>query len=173
MALISLAEAAKLVGKSKPTLLRARQRGFLTMERNHYNEWVVETSELTRLYPQAKRENNEAVHVATSEDNMSLSVNHDFSSVVAANEKLERVISSLEKVIETQYETISDIRDRLDASEEERRAMTKTVHLLTHDVQKANSSGKWIAVAAITITVSIALIAGLVYVIKSNLVTIN
>jgi hypothetical protein len=52
MAIITLAEAARLVGKSKPTLLRAHASGKLSMERNANNEWRVDTSELLRAYGQ-------------------------------------------------------------------------------------------------------------------------
>lgn len=128
MALISLAEAAKLVGKSKPTLWRAHKRGDLSMDRNAQNEWRVDTSELFRVYPpQAKREETQQETVASRD------VTHEWRGFEAENALLKQNIETLEASLKRADETLVDLRTRLDESERERREATNTIRgLLTH-----------------------------------------
>lgn len=139
------------------------------MERNANNEWRVDTSELLRAYGQ---------FVETQQDH---DTKHDPSrretgflrEVEAHNEKLERIITTLEMALETHRETINDIRARLDASEQERRDAQKTIQLLTHDKTTAPHKKKlniWLVVA-ITTTVT-ALVIAVIYAIKTNVISL-
>jgi hypothetical protein len=73
MAMLSLLEAAKQVGKSKATLWRAAKTGALSVTKNEAGQILVDSSELFRVF-QAKRSEprvmtqDEAVHVTHEAD---------------------------------------------------------------------------------------------------------
>lgn len=51
----SLKQAAEAVGRGKPALLRAIQRGIISAKRNEKNEWIIDPVELHRVYPKVLR----------------------------------------------------------------------------------------------------------------------
>lgn len=166
MAIVTLAEAARLVGKSKPTLLRAHRDGKLSMERNANNEWRVDTSELLRTYGQFA----ETQQSHSTKDAQSRHETPEWRDIESHNEKMERIISTLQLTIETQRETINDIRTRLDTSEQERRDAQKTIQLLTHqqiDIPREKTN-IW-SLVLITTTV-VTLVIGAIYAIKMNVI---
>jgi hypothetical protein len=77
MAMLSLLEAAKEVGKSKATLWRAAKTGALSVTKNEAGLILVDSSELFRVF-QAKRSEprvmtqDEAVHVTHEADDTAL-----------------------------------------------------------------------------------------------------
>jgi hypothetical protein len=52
---VSLAEAGKMVGKDKTTLLRSIRSGKLSAERDEHGQWRIQAAEVTRVYPPVTR----------------------------------------------------------------------------------------------------------------------
>lgn len=62
---LSLAEAGKMVGKDKTTLLRGIRAGKLSAERDEHGQWRIQAAEVTRVYPPvARSETQPAVDAA-------------------------------------------------------------------------------------------------------------
>jgi hypothetical protein len=51
----SLAEAAEAVGRGKPALIKAIQKGRISARKNEKGEWFIDPSELHRVYPPVKQ----------------------------------------------------------------------------------------------------------------------
>ncbi|MGD9784662.1 MAG: hypothetical protein AB7E80_01650 [Hyphomicrobiaceae bacterium] len=52
--LLPVAEAAELVGKSRPALMKAIQKGRISATRDAFGRWMVDPAELTRVYAPVK-----------------------------------------------------------------------------------------------------------------------
>jgi hypothetical protein len=52
----SLAKAAKAVGKGKPAILKAIQKGRISATKNEMGEWEIDPAELHRVYPPVSQE---------------------------------------------------------------------------------------------------------------------
>jgi hypothetical protein len=52
----SLAKAAEAVGKGKPAILKAIQKGRVSAAKNEMGEWEIDPAELHRVYPPANQE---------------------------------------------------------------------------------------------------------------------
>lgn len=166
MAIVTLAEAARLVGKSKPTLLRAHRDGKLSMERNANNEWRVDTSELLRTYGQF----TETQQSHSTKDAQSRHATPDSIGLERENETLKRHIESIEETLRRTDETITDLRIRLDTSEQERRDAQKTIQLLTHQqIDTPREKTNIWTIVLITTTV-VTLVIGAIYAIKMNVI---
>lgn len=101
MAMVGLSEAAKLAGKNRTTVFRAMKTGRLSFTVNDAGERRVDIAELQRVFPATVAHNGES--------------NMPHAAVLQAqNALLERQIALLERVND-------DLRQRLDASEAERR----------------------------------------------------
>lgn len=59
-------EAAKAVGKTKTTILRAIRSGKISAEKDDYGRWRIEPSELHRVYPPAPEHDEPYVPIRTS-----------------------------------------------------------------------------------------------------------
>lgn len=99
MSKLSLTQAAKVVGKSKPTLSKAIKTGRLSAKKVGQG-YEIDTSELFRVYPQKGL--NEPVKETTSSNTVNL---------------LELEIKMLREQLEREHETVEDLRKRLDRSE--------------------------------------------------------
>lgn len=100
-------EAAELVGMSKQGIIRAIHKGQLSATRNEHGHFEIEPVELFRVYPPATTADNpthseEAAHLPDNDNR----------------------IEMLERMIRDKDETISDLRQRLDAEADERRKLT-------------------------------------------------
>ena len=51
MSLLPVSQAAKLVGKHPTTLKAAIKRGTISASKNDNNEWILDMSDVTRIYP--------------------------------------------------------------------------------------------------------------------------
>jgi hypothetical protein len=125
----SLKQAAEAVGRGKPAILRAIQKGIISANRNAKNEWVIDPAELHRVYQPIAR--NDAQIVQTERD-----ATHNATDI------LERENILLREQIEILRDERQDLRRRLDQSEEERReTQGKLTALLTYQPeQKAETS---------------------------------
>jgi hypothetical protein len=95
---LNIAEAAKISGRNRTTIIRAMKTGRLSFTRNGAGERRIDTAELERVFP--------ATVVRTAQ-----------SDTVHLSELLEAERS---KTVGLER-TIDDLRQRLDASEGERR----------------------------------------------------
>ena len=93
MALISLAEAAKAVGRTKPALLSAINKGRLSAKKNDHGEWEVDPAELFRVYKPAKDEAETA--------------NQDITLLTAEKEAQNRELKARLEVME---QLVSELR---------------------------------------------------------------
>jgi len=53
----TLGQAAKVCGKSKPTILNAINRGRLSATRDDKGQWQIDPAELSRVYPYSLKSN--------------------------------------------------------------------------------------------------------------------
>lgn len=49
--MLPISEAAALVGRTRPAILKAIQKGKLTATRDAHGRWMIDPAELTRVYP--------------------------------------------------------------------------------------------------------------------------
>ncbi len=120
----SLKQAAEAVGRGKPAILRAIQKGIISANRNAKNEWVIDPSELHRVYPPIA--SNDAQSVQAERD-----ATHDATDI------LQRENLLLREQIEILRDERQDLRRRLDQSEEERReTQGKLTALLTYQPEQ-------------------------------------
>ena len=108
---MSLAQAAKTAGKSKPTLLRAIKSGKLSASRTASGAYEIDPAELARVFPFA----------GDMAGTMTQSVPGTGAETYPAISPGEA--QALHRVIVEQAETIRDLRTRLDSEVEERRRL--------------------------------------------------
>ena len=115
--LLTLGQAAKLCGRSKPTLSKALKEGRLSYVEKTKSGYQIDPSELSRVFPYSSS-NTKFDHTETLDDN---TVNTIENSVLKAKlEAAEQRFSDAEK-------TIDDLRQRLDGESEERRKLTAQI----------------------------------------------
>jgi predicted site-specific integrase-resolvase len=59
--LLPVAEAAELVGKSRPALMKAIRKGRISATRDAFGRWMIDPAELTRVYRIVKPANSNRV----------------------------------------------------------------------------------------------------------------
>ena len=120
----SLKQAAEAVGRGKPAILRAIQKGIISAQRSAKNEWLIDPSELHRVYPPILRNDAQGIQV-------------ERSATLEAMDVLRSENGLLREQIELLKDERQDIRCRLDKSEEERReTQAKLTALLTYQTEK-------------------------------------
>lgn len=107
----TLGEAAKATGKSKPTISRAIKKGTISGEKNANGEYVLDPSEVHRVWPKLQPTSNDAGTVKQSETHSSARA-------------LQTEIDMLRERLADKDATIEDLRTRLDQEGEERRQLT-------------------------------------------------
>ena len=108
---LTAGEAAKLVGKSIPTITRAIKSGKLSAKPRKPKGWIIEQSELFRVFDAVMHETNLGVAMLGGETPIKDSV-------------LQAKLEVTEQRLEDAQATIQDLRDRLDAESAERRQLT-------------------------------------------------
>lgn len=120
----SLKQAAEAVGRGKPAILRAIQKGIISGTRSAKNEWLIDPAELHRVYPPIAR-------------NDSQSVQTERGATPDAAVILQRENELLKEQIELLRDERQDLRRRLDQSEEERReTQGKLTAILTYQPEQ-------------------------------------
>ena len=113
---ITVADAARRVGKSKATLLRAIKSGTISAARDAATgAFRVDAAELHRVFPPVL-EATDATHAADNEASWS-----------ALQAQLEAADARIEELRDSQRrsdDVIADLRRRLDTEAEERRRLT-------------------------------------------------
>src|SRR5690242_14005897 len=117
----TVAEAAKVIGKSKPTILRAIRRGQISAARDDAGAFRIDAAELHRVFPPTDAD---AGHVP-------------INNATRRDDLLQRLAVAEARLIETQDavrtrdDTISDLRRRLDVATEQLGEALSQVRLLT------------------------------------------
>jgi hypothetical protein len=110
----TLGQAARAIGKSKPTVARAIAKGRISASRGDNGEWRIEPAELHRVFPPARNADHHMSH------HVAVSVPPDETAALQRENELLR-------------EVVGDLRRRLDQAEAERReAQAKALALLEH-----------------------------------------
>lgn len=141
----TLGQAAKICGKSKPTLCRAIKTGFMSAVRNADGSYSIDPAELSRAYPAPP----EAAVMQNSDETDQMK-RSDTDSITST---LQAQIISLgeERYRERQqfHEIIDDLRMERDRMREEREKLFKvledqivTVKQLTYQ-QPVSAPKKW------------------------------
>jgi hypothetical protein len=105
MALVGLHEASRIVGRNRSTLHRAMKTGRLSYSRDATGERRIDVAELERVFGTRVAGGNGAAPLQN-------------------NESQRREIEVLHRLVAEQEGSIRDLRQRLDASEDERRRLT-------------------------------------------------
>lgn len=111
--MLSLLEAATRTEKTKPTILKAIKRGRLSARKDDKGQWQIDPAELFRVYPPVNDHGNAPAA--------------GFPAVEAV--ELEAVKRERDQL----QASVDDLRRRLDASEQERRDMTRQLTALLTD----------------------------------------
>jgi hypothetical protein len=117
MALVGLSEAARLTGKNRTTIFRAMKSGRLSFTMNGAGERQIDIAELERVFPATSAVQPESNNAHTEVLRVQLEAER------RANALLERAND--------------DLRQRLDASEEERRTVHAQLAALLTDKREA------------------------------------
>ena len=152
---LSPAQAAKLTGRHKTTITRSIDDGKISAIRDEQGRFWIEPAELFRVFPAvadsdaaSMQEEEDAPSCITLEDGGkplklrdALADAQRVARIEALERELELVRTSNDSFRRQSDETISDLRRRLDASEEERRQKdTQLTHLLTDQRQKEQAA---------------------------------
>lgn len=117
-------QAAKVTGKSIPTITRAIKRGTISAERTSSGGYLIDPAELHRVFSAVISDRNVTPDKSQSET----------LQETAVTPRMELEISMLREMLAREQETVADLRARLDAEAAERRRLTA---LLTHQREKS------------------------------------
>ena len=119
-------QAAKATGKSIPTITRAIKKGTISAERTASGGYLIDPSELHRVFPAITSDRNDSPDVS----------GHETPQEGAVTPQLDLEVRMLREMLAREQETVTDLRARLDAEAAERRRLTA---LLTHQGEKSVS----------------------------------
>ncbi len=123
MATVSMTKGAELAGVSKGTVSKALKSGRLSYAEKTDNGYLIDTSELFRVFPPKQKETVDESRSDTPDGNRETLINSG---------GLQREIELLREQLQDRDGVVSDLRQRLDKSEEERReAQARVIGLLT------------------------------------------
>lgn len=123
MATVSMTKGAELAGVSKGTVSKALKSGRLSYAEKTDNGYLIETSELFRVFPPKQP--------ATVEDARSETPLGNRETLMETG-GLHREVELLREQLRDRDGVVDDLRQRLDKSEEERReAQARVIGLLT------------------------------------------
>lgn len=123
MATVSMTKGAELAGVSKGTVSKAIKSGRLSYTEKTENGYLIDIAELFRVFPPKKQETVEASRLDTPFGN---------EGNLTSSTGLQREIQLLREQLKDRDGVVTDLRHRLDKSEEERReAQARVIGLLT------------------------------------------
>lgn len=118
-----MTKGAELAGVSKGTVSKALKSGRLSYAEKTDNGYLIDTSELFRVFPPKQKETVDDARLATLNRNRETPVDSG---------GLQREIELLREQLQDRDGVVSDLRQRLNKSEEERReAQARVIGLLT------------------------------------------
>ena len=94
----TLGEAAKATGKSKPTISRAIKKGVISGKKNHNGEYILDESEVHRVWPMLQVASNDTITVKQSETDSN-------------NNVLQHEIEMLRERLADKEQIIEDLRE--------------------------------------------------------------
>lgn len=106
----TLKEAAEAVGMTKPAIFKAIKRGTISAAKDERGQWLIDPSELHRVYKPVNQEDNRAMSSLREETG---------ADARSLRGEVERLQGEREREREQLQETIADLRRRLDQSETE------------------------------------------------------
>lgn len=122
MATVSMTKGAELAGVSKGTVSKALKSGRLSYAEKTDNGYLIDTSELFRVFPPKQPETVEPTRPETGKGNV---------ETLVETEGLRREIELLREQLRDRDGVVDDLRRRLDQSDEERReAQARVIGLL-------------------------------------------
>ncbi len=142
----TLADAAKAARVNRSTLFRAIKSGKLSARRLDDKTYRVDASELARVYElqQVMHKADDAVHQdAQGLQLVAQGAAQDFAVAVELAElrvKVALLEREREAILVRQEETIADLRKRLDAEQEERRALQRLLAPPTPEISPERSA---------------------------------
>jgi hypothetical protein len=131
----SLKHAATATGKSKPTILRAIQSGKISAEKDVQGEWQIEPAELHRVYPPVSERTvpDETAWNDTQQSDSPFETALLRAEVEQMRERFSYLDIDRERERREASDTITDLRQRLDQSEQERRDVNRQLTALLTD----------------------------------------
>lgn len=121
---LSASQAAKLVGKSVPTITRAIKKGKLSAEKKEDGGYIIDPAELLRVWPAKADEGLQETQ--PSEGKMFHGVtpqNPDETGVLQAKlDAAEARLADMATNMDDMRSTVDDLRTRLDEERADRRA---------------------------------------------------
>ena len=118
---LTLRQAAKETGLTKPAILKAIQKGKVSAEKNENGHWRIEPVELFRVYPKDKPVNE-------GNDNQLTTGN------AKVNSSLQVEVKVLRERIEDKNEIIEDLRK--ERNDWKKQAQTLLLQKPTFDIEK-------------------------------------
>lgn len=128
--ILTAGEAAKLVGKSVPTITRAIKNGKLSATPRKPKGWDIDRSELFRVFS--------PVTIETNNKGSMLEVDTPLK-----DSALQAKLEVMEQRFSDAQATIDDLRIRLDAESRERRQLTALVTDQRQTVPISQKRGLW------------------------------
>lgn len=126
MTKLSASQAAKEVGKSVPTITRAIKSGKLSASKLDGGGYEIDPSELFRVFQPVKDETKQNPKMLGSETPQKNNSDRMLQGEVdALRDQLAALNIEREREREQFSDTIEDLRQRLDKSEDERRDMSQ------------------------------------------------
>lgn len=138
---LSASLAAKRVGKSVPTITRAIKSGKLSAKPREGGGWIIDPSELFRVWPAVSNESDVSPNKLRDETPNETSLLQ--AEVQTLREKIEAGDLERERERTQLSETIDDLRTRLDAESTERRALTAQLTDQREKTPEAPKQGLW------------------------------
>lgn len=117
----TVAEAAKAIGKSKPTILRAIRRGQISANRDDAGAFRIDPAELHRVFPPVDHDaDHDPADDVTRRDNLR-------QCLAVAEARL----AETQEAVRTRDDVIRDLRTRLDTATAQLGEALQQVRLLT------------------------------------------
>ena len=140
----SAKKAAEAVGKSVPTITRAIKSGKLSAEKKPGGGYVIDPSELFRVYPSKSNDTGKALPSETpKKGNKSESVTPKISSEInLLREQIDRIDEMNARELKRLEEQIEDLRRDRDKWHALAEKQADTVKMLTHQQETAQEQPK-------------------------------
>src|SRR3954454_5096757 len=127
----SLKQAGEATGRSKPSILRAIQTGKISGKKNEMGAWEIDPAELHRVYPPVAAGVTSTVTPDAGETSVAIMLLR--AELAAKDERLDLLQEERERERRQLSERITEIRDQLARSEEERREKDRQFTALLTD----------------------------------------
>lgn len=131
----SLKDAATATGTSKPTILRAIQKGKISAEKDANGEWQIDPAELHRVYPAVTERTvpDDVDWNDTQQANSAYETGALRGEVEQLRERLASLDLDRDRERREATDQIADLRRRLDQAEQERRDKDRQLTALLTD----------------------------------------